>query len=140
VKARIKWLDGMAFVGEADSGHGVVMDAAPDIGGRNIGLRPMEMLLLGLGGCTAIDVMLILKRGREAIADCAVEIEAERASEDPKIFTRIHLVYRLKGKSLSGAKIERAIALSKEKYCSATIMLQASVAITHEWVLEPLEG
>lgn len=139
MKARVTWLDGMAFVGESGSGHAVVMDGAPESGGRNIGIRPMEMLLIGLGGCSAFDVVLILKRGREAIEDCSVEIEAERAAEDPKVFTKIHMIYRLKGQGLSEAKVERAIMLSKEKYCSASIMLGATAKITHEWHIDTPE-
>jgi putative redox protein len=135
MKARVKWVDGMMFVGESGSGHAVVMDGAPDSGGRNLGIRPMEMLLLGLGGCTAFDVMLILKRGREPVTDCVVEIDAERADTDPKVFTRIHLAYTVTGRALSAAKVERAIKLSKEKYCSASIMLGAIAEITHEFVV-----
>jgi putative redox protein len=133
MKARVKWVDGMMFVGESGSGHAVVMDGAPDSGGRDLGIRPMEMLLLGLGGCTAFDVVLILKRGREPVTDCVVEIEAERAERDPKVFTRIHLVYTLTGRGLSPAKVERAIKLSNEKYCSASIMLGAVAEMTHEF-------
>jgi putative redox protein len=109
------------------------MDGAPESGGRDLGIRPMEMLLLGLGGCTAFDVVLILKRGREPVTDCVVEIDAERAEADPKVFTRIHLLYTLTGRALSPAKVERAIKLSKEKYCSASIMLGAVVEITYDF-------
>ena len=133
MKATVKWLDGMMFVGESGSGHAMVMDGAPEAGGRNHGIRPMEMLLLGLGGCTAFDVVLILKRGREPVAGCEVEIAAERADSDPKVFTSIHLHYKLSGQGLSPAKVERAIALSKEKYCSASIMLGATATITTEY-------
>jgi putative redox protein len=133
MKARVKWVDGLMFVGESGSGHAVVMDGAPEHGGRDLGLRPMEMLLLGLGGCTAIDVMLILKKGREAVADCAIEIEAERADTDPKIFTRIHLHYVLTGRNLARPKVERAIELSAEKYCSASAMLARTAEITHDF-------
>ncbi|MBZ6075182.1 OsmC family protein [Microvirga puerhi] len=133
MKARVKLIDGMTFVGESGSGHAVVMDGAPEYGGRNLGIRPMEMLLIGLGGCTAFDVVQILRRGRESVTDCVVEVEAERAETDPKVFTKIHLVYRVTGKNLAPAKVERAIALSKEKYCSASIMLGAVAEITHEW-------
>lgn len=135
MKARVKWVDGMMFVGESGSGHAVVMDGAPESGGRDLGIRPMEMLLLGLGGCTAFDVVLILKRGREPVTDCVVEIEAERAETDPKVFTRIHLAYTVTGRALSKAKVERAIALSKEKYCSASIMLGAVAEMTHEFTV-----
>ena len=130
MKASVKWVDGMMFLGETGTGHAVVMDGAPEAGGRNHGIRPMEMLLLGLGGCTSFDVVLILKRGREPVNGCQVEITAERADSDPKVFTKIHLDYRLSGKGLAPAKVERAIALSKEKYCSASIMLGATADIT----------
>lgn len=133
MKARVKWVDGLMFVGESGSGHAVVMDGAPEHGGRDLGVRPMEMLLLGLGGCTGIDVVMILQKGREAIDDCAVEIEAERAETDPKVFTRIHLHYVLTGKSLAPAKVERAVKLSAEKYCSASAMLGRAAEITHDF-------
>ena len=132
MKARVKWVEEMSFLGEAGSGHAVLMDGAPEAGGRDLGPRPMEMLLLGLGGCTAFDVVLILKRGREPVTDCVVEIEAERAETDPKVFTRIHLAYTVTGRALSPAKVERAITLSKEKYCSASIMLGAVAEITYD--------
>lgn len=130
MKARASWVEGMAFMGEAGSGHAVVMDGAPEYGGRNIGIRPMEMLLIGLAGCTGFDVVQILKKGRENITGCEVEVEAQRASEDPKIFTNIHIAYRITGRGLSQAKAERAVTLSKEKYCSASIMLGATAAMT----------
>lgn len=130
MKARAKWVEGMAFMGEAGSGHAVMMDGAPEYGGRNIGIRPMEMLLIGLAGCTGFDVVQILKKGREAVTGCEVEVEAERASEDPKVFTRIHIAYRISGRGLSQAKAERAVTLSKEKYCSASIMLGATAEMT----------
>ncbi len=133
MKARVKLIDGMAFLGESGSGHAVVMDGAPEYGGRNIGIRPMEMLLIGLGGCTAFDVVQILRKGREQVTDCEVEVAAERAEADPKVFTKIHLEYRVKGRNLAPAKVERAISLSKEKYCSASIMLGAVATITHSW-------
>jgi putative redox protein len=132
MKARVKWVEAMTFVGESGSGHSVVMDASPEIGGRDLGVRPMEMLLLGLGGCTAIDVVLILRKGRERVTDCAIELEAERAPTDPQVFTRIHLKYRVSGHALDRAKVERAVALSAEKYCSASAMLGRTAAITHE--------
>lgn len=130
MKARAKWVEGMAFMGEAGSGHAVVMDGAPEYGGRNIGIRPMEMLLIGLAGCTGFDVVQILKKGRENVTGCEVEVEAERATEDPKVFTRIHISYRISGRGLSPAKAERAVALSKEKYCSASIMLGATAEMS----------
>jgi putative redox protein len=135
MKARIKWLDHMSFVGESGSGHSVVMDASPDDGGRNLGVRPMEMVLLGLGGCTAIDVMLILQKARQQVEDCSVEISAERAPEVPKVFTKIHLHYRVEGRDLSAKQVERAISLSAEKYCSVTKMLEKTAQITHDFEL-----
>lgn len=131
MKARARWVEGMAFMGEAGSGHAVMMDGAPEYGGRNIGIRPMEMLLIGLAGCTGFDVVQILKKGREPVTGCEVEVEAERATEDPKVFTKIHLGYRISGPGLSPAKVERAVALSKEKYCSASIMLGATAKFTY---------
>jgi putative redox protein len=131
MKARAKWVEGMAFMGESGSGHAVMMDGAPEHGGRNIGIRPMEMLLIGLAGCTSFDVVGMLKKGREAVTGCEVEVEAERAATDPKVFTRIHLAYRITGKGLSRAKAERAVTLSKEKYCSASIMLGATAEMSH---------
>ena len=131
MKARVKWVQDVTFLGESGSGHSVVMDGAPDAGGRNIGFRPMEMLLLGLGGCSAFDVLLILRRGREAITDCVVEIEAQRADTDPKVFTAIEMVYKVSGKNLDANKVERAVSLSAEKYCSATKILSSTAKITH---------
>lgn len=133
MKARIKWIQDVMFVGESETGHAVVMDGAPDIGGRNLGARPMEMLLLGLGGCSAIDVMLILKKSREAVDDCVVDIDAQRATEDPKVFTRIHVHFVVTGKALKDATVKRAIDLSAEKYCSASIMLGKTAVITHDY-------
>ena len=130
MKARASWVEGMAFMGEAGSGHAVVMDGAPEYGGRNIGIRPMEMLLIGLAGCTGFDVVQILKKGRENVTGCEVEVEAERATEDPKVFTKIHIAYRVSGRGLSQAKAERAVTLSKEKYCSASIMLGATAEMS----------
>ena len=132
MKARAKWVEGMAFMGEAGSGHAVMMDGAPEYGGRNIGIRPMEMLLIGLAGCTGFDVVSILKKGREAVTGCEVEVEAERATTDPKVFTKIHLHYRITGRDLSRAKAERAVTLSKEKYCSASIMLGATAEMSYD--------
>ena len=135
MNARAKWVEGMAFMGEAGSGHAVIMDGAPEYGGRNIGIRPMEMLLIGLAGCTGFDVVQILKKGREAVTGCEVEVEAERATEDPKVFTRIHIAYRVSGRGLSQAKAERAVTLSKEKYCSASIMLGATAEMSTSLVV-----
>ena len=131
MKSRVKLVEGMTFVAESGSGHAVVLDAAPDIGGRNLGPRPMEMLLMGLGGCTSIDVMLILRRSREQVTDCIVELDAERAPTDPKVFTTIHMRYVVTGRGLDRNKVERAIKLSAEKYCSATAILASTAKITH---------
>lgn len=131
MKARIKWVQDVMFLGETGSGHAVVMDGAPEAGGRNLGVRPMEMLLLGLGGCSAFDVMLILKRGREAVTDCVVDIDAERATTDPKIFTRIEMHYTVTGHALDRKKVERAVQLSAEKYCSASAILAKSAELSH---------
>lgn len=133
MKATVKWLDHMSFVGESGSGHSVVMDGPPDDGGRNLGVRPMEMVLLGMGGCTAFDVVHILKRARQNIVDCHVELEAERAADIPKVFTKIHAHYIIKGKGLDAKKVERAINMTAEKYCSVSIMLAHSVEITHDF-------
>jgi putative redox protein len=131
MKARVKWVQDVMFVGESGSGHSVVMDGAPEAGGRNLGFRPMEMLLLGLGGCSAFDVMLILKRGRESVTDCVVEIDAERATTDPKVFTKIQMHYTVTGQALDRKKVERAVALSAEKYCSASAILAKTAELTH---------
>lgn len=133
MKARIKWVQDMMFVGESGSGHAVVMDGAPEAGGRNLGIRPMEMLLVGMGGCSAFDVVLILKRGRQPVTDCVVELSAERAETDPKVFTRIHAHYVVTGRGLDPAKVERAIALSAGKYCSASVMIGKTAEITHDF-------
>lgn len=135
MKARVKWLDHMSFVGESGSGHSVVMDGSPDIGGRDLGIRPMEMLLLGIGGCSSIDVIMILKKQRQAVTDCEVLIEAARTDTDPKVFTKIHLHFVVSGKDLNEAKVERAIHLSAEKYCSASIMLGQVAEVTHDFEL-----
>jgi putative redox protein len=132
MKARVKWLDNMSFVGESGSGHSVVMDGPPGLGGRDLGIRPMEMLLLGLGGCTSFDVVLILKKMHQPITDCEVEIEAERAEEDPKVFTKIHVHFIVTGTGeLSEKHVARAVKLSAEKYCSASLMLGEVAEITH---------
>ncbi len=133
MKARVKWIEQVAFLGESESGHAVVMDGAPAAGGRNLGPRPMEMLLLGTGACTSFDVVGILKKSRQAISDCYVELEATRADEDPKVFTRIHLHFVVKGKDIKPDVVERAIKLSAEKYCSASIMLGKTAEITHDF-------
>ena len=138
MKARIKWVENAMFVGESGSGHSVVMDGPPEAGGKNLGVRPMEMLLLGMGGCTAFDVVLILRKARQAVADCVVEIEAERASETPKVFTGIHVHFIVSGHDLKPAQVERAVSLSAEKYCSASIMLGKAVPITHDFEIRDL--
>ena len=119
------------FLGESGSGHSLVMDGAPEAGGRNLGMRPMEMVLLGLGGCSAFDVMMILKRSREQVTDCVVELDAQRAETDPKVFTKIEMRYVVTGRSLDRKKVERAVSLSAEKYCSASAMLAKSAEMTH---------
>ena len=123
----------MSFLGESGSGHSVLMDGPPEAGGKNLGPRPMEMLLMGTGGCAAFDVVLILKKSRQDISDCVVEIEAERALEEPKVFTRIHFHFILTGKQLKAEQVERAIKLSAEKYCSASIMLGKTAELTNDF-------
>lgn len=133
MKARIQLVEGMTFVAESGSGHAVVVDAAPDVGGRNLGARPMELVLMGTGSCSAIDVVHILRKSRQAVTGCVVELEAERAGEDPKVFTRILFRYVVTGRALAPAQVERAIKLSKDKYCSATAMLGRTAAIETEF-------
>lgn len=139
MKAVVKWLDNMSFVGESESGHSVVMDGPPESGGRNLGVRPMEMVLLGMGGCTAFDVVLILKRQRQAISDCYVELSSERAEEAPKVFTKIHVHYVVKGKNLDDKKVARAVDMTAEKYCSVSIMLAKTVDVTHDYEILDVE-
>jgi len=133
MKARIKWSEQVTFIGETGSGHAVVMDGSPESGGRNLGPRPMEMLLLGAGGCTSFDVISILKKSRQSVSDCYVEIDAERADSDPKVFTKIHMHFVVTGKDIKPEVVERAIKLSAEKYCSASIMLGKTAEITHDF-------
>ncbi|MFT4650769.1 MAG: putative redox protein [Flavobacteriales bacterium] len=133
MKCKVKWLDNMTFVGESGSGHAVVMDGAPEHGGRDMGIRPMEMLLLGLGGCTSFDVVTILNKSRQKFVDCHVEIEAERSEEIPKVFTKIHIHFVVSGKGLDSAKVKKAVNLSAEKYCSASKMLEAAAQMTHDF-------
>lgn len=132
MKARVKWVEGVSFVGESQTGHAIVIDGAPEYGGRNRGMRPMEVVLLGAAACTAFDVVLILKRARQPIADCSVDAEAERAATEPKVFTKIHLRYTVAGRGLDPKQVERAVKLSKDKYCSATAMLAKTAEITFE--------
>ena len=136
MKVRIKWVEDVSFVGESETGHAVVLDGAPENGGRNIGMRPMEMLLIGMGACTAFDVVTILKKSRQPIVDCVAEIVAERADEIPKVFTKIHVHFVITGNNLNETQVERAVKLSAEKYCSASIMLSKSVEITHDYEIK----
>jgi len=133
MKARIKWVEGVTMVGESGSGHALVMDGSSEFGGRNLGVRPMEMLLLGMGGCTQFDVLLILRKARQQVTACVVELEAERAAEDPKVFIRIHAHFIVSGRDLKAQQVERAIRLSAQKYCSASIMLGATAEISHDF-------
>ncbi|KAB2320273.1 OsmC family protein [Betaproteobacteria bacterium SCN1] len=133
MKARVKLIEGVSFAGQSESGHTVVMDGAPDGGGKNLGVRPMEMLLLGLGGCSAYDVVHILRKGRQAITDCVADLEATRADTDPKVFTRIHVRFTVTGKGLDPKRVEQAVRLSAEKYCSASLMLGKTAEITHDF-------
>jgi putative redox protein len=139
MKARIKWIENVSFVGESESGHALVMDGAPEGGGRNLGPRPMETVLIGTGGCTAYDVVHILKKSRAPVTDCEVEISADRAEEDPKVFTRIHFHFIVTGRALKPAQVERAVHLSAEKYCSASIMLAKTAQITHDFEVREAE-
>lgn len=140
MKARVKWVEGALMLGESASGHAVVMDGPPDLGGRNLGIRPMEMLLLGLGGCTEFDVIHILRRGRHTVSGCEVRIEAQRAETDPKVFTRIHVHFVLSGEGLTEKAVERAVRLSAEKFCSASIMLGRVAEITHDFEIVDAPG
>jgi len=134
MQATVKWVDGVMFVGETGSGHAVVMDGPPDHGGRNMGMRPMEMILLGVGGCSSFDVVQILQKGRNDIVRCVAEISAERVDAVPSVFSKIHLHFIVSGRDLKPAAVERAVKLSAEKYCSASIMLAKSgVDITHDF-------
>ncbi len=133
MKARIKWVEQVTFLGESESGHAVVMDGAPESGGRNLGPRPMEMLLLGLGGCTSFDVIHILRKARQPVTDCVVEITAERSESIPKVFTRIHVHFIVSGTGVEESHVKRAVKLSAEKYCSASMMLGKTAEITHDY-------
>ncbi len=139
MKARIKWIEQASFVAESGSGHALVIDGAPEHGGRNLGIRPMEAVLMGLGACSAFDVVSILKKSRQQVADCVVELEADRADEVPRVFTRIRMVYRVSGTRLDPSRVQRAVTLSAEKYCSATAMLRDRVDISHEVIIADLE-
>ena len=138
MKARIKWVEGVSFLGETESGHALLIDGAPEAGGRNLGPRPMETVLIGLGSCTSFDVLFILRKARQEITDCVAEITAERAPADPKVFTKIHVHFIITGKNLRPEQIERAIRLSAEKYCSASIMIGKTAEITHDFEIRPV--
>lgn len=133
MECNVKWFDGMSFIAETGSGHLLPMDGAPETGGRNLAPRPMEVVLAGAGGCTAFDVVLILKRARQAVSGCEVNLSAERADNDPKVFTRIHMHFIVTGKGLKPEAVANAIKLSAEKYCSASIMLGKTAEISHDW-------
>jgi putative redox protein len=133
MKARIKWVEQVSFVGESETGHTILMDGAPEGGGRNLGPRPMETVLIGAGGCSAYDVVVILKKSGETVKDCVLEIDADRAEKDPKVFTRIHMHFIVTGKKLNLKRVEQAINLSAQKYCSASIMLGKTANITHDF-------
>lgn len=135
MKADIRWTGGVSFEGTADSGHTVVMDGAPEAGGQNKGSRPMELVLIGMGGCTAFDVVHILRKSRQEITDCVARIEAERAETDPKVFTDIHIHFVVTGRNLDAKKVQHAIELSATKYCSASIMIGKTARITHDFEL-----
>ena len=138
MKARVKLLEDVCFIGQSESGHSVVMDGAPEAGGKNLGVRPMEMLLMGLGGCSAFDVVMILRKSRQQVSDCVADLDATRADSDPKVFTKIHVHFTVTGRSLDPKRVEQAVKLSAEKYCSASIMLGKTAEITHDFVI--LEG
>lgn len=139
MKARVQWAGEALFLGESGSGHAVVMDGPPEAGGRNLGIRPMEMLLIGLGGCSNFDVVSILRKGRQPVESCEVFLDAERAGDEPKVFTKIHLHFVVKGRGLKEAQVKRAVELSAEKYCSASIMLgRAGVDISHDYEIVEL--
>ncbi len=138
MKSRVKWLDNMSFVGESASGHAVVMDGPPEFGGRNLGIRPMEMLILGLGGCSSFDVMLILQKSRQKVEHCEVELDYDRAEKDPKVYTRIHMHFIITGRDVDAKRVAKAIELSAEKYCSASIMLGKTAEITHDFEIREI--
>lgn len=133
MNCRIKWVEDAMFVGESDSGHAVVIDGPPDGGGRNLGMRPMELLLLGMGSCSAYDVVHILKKSRQPVADCVAELSAERADTVPKVFTKIHIHFIVSGSGLSESSVKRAVELSADKYCSASIMLAKAAEVSHDF-------
>lgn len=133
MECTVRWHDGMSFIAETGSGHMVAMDGSPEAGGRNLAPRPMELLLAGTGGCTSFDIVMILKKGRQNVTGCEVKLSAERAAEDPKVFTRINMHFIVRGRGLKPEAVERAVKLSAEKYCSASIMLGKTAEMTHSW-------
>ena len=133
MRARVKWLDHMSFVGESGSGHSIVLDGSPEHGGRNLGVRPMETVLIGMGGCTAFDVVLMLQKSRQNVSSLEVELDAERSEEVPQVFTRIGVHFRVAGRDLATRHVERAVTLSAEKYCSVTRMLESTARIETTW-------
>lgn len=139
MQARVKWVENVCFVGESGTGHALIMDGAPETGGRNLGMRPMELLLIGMGGCTSFDVVTILKKARQPITDCVAEITAERADSVPKVFTKIHVHFVVTGRGLNPVQVERAIKLSAEKYCSASLMLGKVAEVTHDFEIREFD-
>lgn len=133
MECTVRWIEGRTFLAETGSGHLVAMDGAPEAGGRNLAPRPMELLLAGAGGCTAFDIVMILEKGRQVVKGCEVRLEAERAPSDPKVFTRIRFHYVVRGRGLDANRVERAVKLSAEKYCSASIMLRKTAELEHTW-------
>ena len=139
MQTTIKWVDGMMFVGESGSGHAIVIDGPPDHGGRNIGMRPMELMLMAVGSCSSFDVMQILQKGRNKVTGCVAEVSGERVDAIPSVFSKIHLHFKVSGKDLKPATVERAVKLSAEKYCSASIMLSKAAEITHDFEVIEVE-
>lgn len=138
MQARIKWVENAAFIAESGSGHAIVLDGPPDIGGRNLGVRPMELMLMSVGACSAVDVVHILKKARQQVTDCYVELKGERAETEPKVFTAIHLHFVITGRELAENHVRRAVDLSADKYCSASIMLgRAGCRVTHDFEMRP---
>ena len=133
MKARIKWVENACLLGESESGHTVVMDGSPELGGRNLGIRPMELMLIGLGGCTALDVLNILKKSRQDVTDCVIEVDGDRNDEHPKVYSRIHVHFIVTGLNLKDVHVKRAVELSAEKYCSVSAMLGKTATMTHDY-------
>ena len=139
MKARVKWVEDLTFLGESGTGHTVVMDGPKELGGHDTGIRPMELLLLGMGGCTSFDMIQMLTKARQDIRDCVVEIDSERSDEIPKVFTKIRVHYKITGKKVKESQVKRAIELSTEKYCSASLMLGETADITHTYEIVDVE-